>query len=79
VGADLRDGIRLLQDYGWLTADGPAQEDLGRWLAEQGRAEESAEMLAAARATYERIGATGWLARLEHLTGADPDQRLARL
>jgi hypothetical protein len=36
-------------------------------------------MLAAARATYERIGATGGLARLEQRTGADPDQRLARL
>jgi tetratricopeptide (TPR) repeat protein len=79
VEADLRDGVRLLGDFGWLTALGPAQEELGRWLAEQGRTDEADEMLAAARATYEQIGATGWLARLEQGTGADPDQRLARL
>jgi hypothetical protein len=79
VEADLRDGIRLLQEYGWPTAYGPAQEELGRWLAEQGRSDEAAEMLDAARATYEQIGAAGWLRRLDQQRGTDPGQRLARL
>jgi tetratricopeptide (TPR) repeat protein len=65
VETDLREGVRLLGDFGWLTALGPAQEELGRWLAEQGRTEESIEMLAAARATYEQISAPGWIAHLE--------------
>jgi class 3 adenylate cyclase/tetratricopeptide (TPR) repeat protein len=79
VETDLREGVQLLSDFGWLTALGPAQEELGRWLAEQSRDVESAEVLAAARATYEQIGATGWLRQLDQQAGADPDQRLARL
>jgi hypothetical protein len=79
VGADLRDGIRLLGDCGWLTADGPAQEGLGRWLAEQGRAEESAQMLAAARAPTNGSAPPAGSRVLSSAPAPTPDQRLARL
>jgi len=42
-----------------------AREDLGRWLVDEGSTAEAEPLLAAARTTYEEIGATGWLARLE--------------
>ena len=63
--AEMRRGIDALRSFSWRTASGPAQEHLARWLAEQGRADDAAEMLAAARSTYQEIGATGWLQRLD--------------
>jgi hypothetical protein len=65
VEGDLRAGIVELDAYGAVGYRGRAQEELGRWLLSQGRGTEAAPLLEAARATYEEIGAAGWLARLD--------------
>jgi hypothetical protein len=65
VEADLRAGITELDSYGALGYRARAQEELGNWLLSQGRGTEAASLLDAARATYEEIGAAGWLARLD--------------
>jgi hypothetical protein len=50
-----------------------ARAELGAWLTRQGRAEEAEPLLAQARATYERLRATAWLAELdEQLAGVRP-------
>ena len=67
VEADLRAGIEALEEYGAVPDRALAQEDLGRWLLEQGRAEEAGPHLEAARGTYTDLGATNWLARLDSL------------
>jgi class 3 adenylate cyclase len=68
VESDLRAGIDMLGAYGAVPDRALAQEDLGRWLVDQGRSGEAAELLDAARATYAELGATAWLARLERPT-----------
>ena len=65
VEADLRDGIRALDDIGAVAMRAQAQEDLARWLVDQGREAEAERFVAAARTTYEQTGALGWLARLD--------------
>jgi hypothetical protein len=65
VEADLRAGIAELDAYGAVGYRARAQEELGRWLSSQGRGTEAVPLLEAARATYEEIGAAGWLARLD--------------
>jgi tetratricopeptide (TPR) repeat protein len=67
VEADLRAGIEMLGKYGAVPDRALAQEDLGRWLAGQGRMTEAAEVIGAARATYTELGASAWLARLSSL------------
>jgi tetratricopeptide (TPR) repeat protein len=48
-----------------------ARAAYGAWLSRQGRIEEAEPLLAAARATYDALGAVAWLAELEGaLTGA---------
>ncbi|HET8559286.1 MAG TPA: adenylate/guanylate cyclase domain-containing protein [Marmoricola sp.] len=65
VEADLRAGIEMLEHYGAVPDRALAQEDLGRWLVEHGRAREGAALLEAARATYDELGASAWLQRVE--------------
>ena len=48
-----------------------ARAAYGVWLTRQGRAEDAAAQLAAARHTYEELGAVGWLRELdEELVGS---------
>jgi hypothetical protein len=42
----------------------------GEWLVEQGRATEAEPLLAEARETFERLGATPWLERAAEASGA---------
>jgi tetratricopeptide (TPR) repeat protein len=65
VEADLRVGVAELDDFGAIGLRARAQVDLGRWLVTQGRSDEADSLLDSARATYEEIGATGWLAHLD--------------
>jgi class 3 adenylate cyclase/tetratricopeptide (TPR) repeat protein len=62
VEADLRAGAAMLADFGAVLLAARAQEELGDWLIEQGRADEGEELVGRARATYEQAGAVGWLA-----------------
>jgi class 3 adenylate cyclase/tetratricopeptide (TPR) repeat protein len=70
VEADLRAGVDALIDYGAVVHAGRAYEELGRWLAARGRPDDAEHALARARSTYEQIGASGWLARLDVLDHA---------
>jgi len=63
--ADVSEAITRLDDFGARGMAAQAREDLGRWLVDEGSTAEAEPLLAAARTTYEEIGATGWLARLE--------------
>jgi tetratricopeptide (TPR) repeat protein len=65
VESDLRAGIAQLEAYGAVGHRARAQEEYGRWLLSQGRGTEASPLLEAARATYDEIGAAGWLARLD--------------
>ncbi len=74
---EMRAGIDALAAFGAAGFHAQAQEELGRWLATQGRAEEAVPLLDAARTKYAEIGATGWLAGLE--TWARTSQQAAAL
>jgi hypothetical protein len=63
-------GISALDGFGSVGGRACAQEELGRWLVDQGRPGEAAPLLAAARSTYVEIGALGWLARLDAFADA---------
>ncbi len=63
--AEARLGISNLETYGATPDRALAQEDLGRWLVEQGRSLDAEPLLEAARATFTELGATAWLARLD--------------
>ena len=65
VEADFRDGIAQLDAFGAVGFRARAQESYGRWLIDEGRISEGNDLIDAARATYEQIGANGWLARLD--------------
>jgi class 3 adenylate cyclase/tetratricopeptide (TPR) repeat protein len=65
IEADLRAGVAGLTTFGAVGDAARAEEELARWLISQGRADEAELLLAHARATYEQIGARGWLAQLD--------------
>ncbi len=65
VEADLRAGVVALADFGAIGLSARAEEDLGRWLVDQGRAAEGRLALDHARDVYHQIGATGWVAVLD--------------
>ncbi len=65
VEADLRAGVVALADFGAIGLSARAEEDLGRWLVDQGRAAEGAAALDRARQLYVEIDATGWAATLD--------------
>jgi hypothetical protein len=62
--------VRLAQEWGSAVEAAHASADLGTWLVSRGRAEEAATHLAAARATYESLGAVQWLRALDEQTAA---------
>jgi ABC-type amino acid transport substrate-binding protein len=63
--SELRVGMNALAGLGAVGFHAQAQEELACWLATEQREEEAAALLAAARATYDKIGANGWLSRLD--------------
>jgi hypothetical protein len=65
VESDLRRGIVELEAFGARGLRAQAQEDLARWLVDQGRAPEARELVDHARATYTEMGADGWLQKLD--------------
>ena len=66
----MRDGVDALAALGAVGFHAQAQEELGRWLVTQGRADEARSLLATARATYADIGAAGWLSGLDSYQAA---------
>jgi class 3 adenylate cyclase/tetratricopeptide (TPR) repeat protein len=68
IESDLNAAVAALGDFGAVPDNARAQATLGRWLAAQGRLADAELHLVAARAMYERLGATAWLRELE--TGA---------
>jgi hypothetical protein len=73
VEADLRAGIAGLEDFGAVGLAARAKEDLARWLASLGRADEAALLTAQSRSTYREIGAQGWLAAADARLSGVPD------
>ena len=65
VEADLRTGVAGLQAFGAVVDAARAEEELAHWLNTQDRADEAEPLLTHVRATYEEIGAHGWLAQME--------------
>jgi hypothetical protein len=65
IEAELRAGTDELDRCGVVVWRAHAQEDLGRLLLAQGRADEAAPFIEAARETYAALGASSWLARVE--------------
>ena len=61
----MRAGVDALAAFGAMGFHAQAEEELARWLFVRHRGDEAAPLLAAARATYTDIGATGWLAKLD--------------
>ena len=61
----LRAGAAGLDAFGAVGLAARAKEDLARWLAAQGRGDEAADLREQARATYQEIGALGWLTQLD--------------
>jgi hypothetical protein len=64
VELDLRGSVAAFETLGCLTWAAQATEDIARWLAEQGRAEEALAGTVEALRRYDEIGATGAAARL---------------
>jgi len=65
VESELRAGIEALRTFGACGFQAQAEQELGRWLVTQGRTEEAAPLLDAARTAFAEIGASGWLAKLD--------------
>jgi hypothetical protein len=65
VEAGLRRAIIDLADYGAVPARARTQQELGEWLRSVGRSAEADELFEAARATYQQLGAQGWLRELD--------------
>jgi hypothetical protein len=65
VEGELRAGLAGLDAFGAVGLHAQAQERVARWLLDRGRPGDAAPLLDAARQTYERIGAAGWVARID--------------
>jgi hypothetical protein len=68
VEQDLLDAIAALDAFGAVPDRARAQATLGAWLTQQGRANEAAPHLDAARATFNELRATRWLRTLDYTT-----------
>ena len=66
----LLDAIERLDALGAAPDRARTQAVLGRWLITRGRPGDAAQHLAAARATYADLGASGWLRELDSVSGA---------
>ena len=64
IERDFREGIKALDMYRAKPWAAQAREDFGRWLVDQGRAEEARTPLAEAHVMYEEMGALRWLSEL---------------
>jgi hypothetical protein len=65
-----REALSTARSWGSVVHEAHVQADLGCWLIRQGRDDEGAELVAAARGCYEGLGATRWLESLERRAGA---------
>ena len=65
IEAGLRRAIEIYGRWGSAVRVARTRADLASWLAGQGRDAEAAPLLDQARATFEQIGATAWLAATE--------------
>jgi hypothetical protein len=63
----LREGIAALDAFGAVPDAARTRHALGTWLVQQGRTAEAGELLSAARAVYEELGAAAWLEELGSL------------
>jgi class 3 adenylate cyclase/tetratricopeptide (TPR) repeat protein len=68
----LREAAQCFEAWGSPLWRARTLADLGVWLERQGRAEEAAAELGAARSTYEELGANGLLAELDQRLTAVP-------
>jgi class 3 adenylate cyclase/tetratricopeptide (TPR) repeat protein len=66
----LREAAESFEEWGSPLWRARTTADLGLWLERQGRAEEAATELAAARSAYEEMGAHGLLAQLDEQLAA---------
>ncbi len=73
VEADLRTGVAALGAFGAVGLGARAEEELARWLVDQGRGDEAAQLIDRVAATYSDIGADGWLARLNAWSETQPE------
>ena len=60
-----RDALDAARTWHSRPTTAQCQETLGTWLTTQGRGDEAAPLITAAREEYERLGAAHWLRRLE--------------
>jgi len=65
VEAHLRTAIAESQNWKSAGTVARCQADLGAWLTRQGRADEAVDLLADARATFDRLGAVAWTRQLD--------------
>jgi class 3 adenylate cyclase/tetratricopeptide (TPR) repeat protein len=64
VEAELRAAVDALEAFGAAGLHARAEEELGRWLHDQGRDADARPLLASAAATYRDMAAAGWLSEL---------------
>lgn len=64
-------GVAGLTSFGAVGDAARAEEELARWLISQDRAAEAEPLLVHVHATYEQIGAPGWLARMDSAVTAE--------
>ncbi len=65
VESHFSEAVAVARQWRSPVAVARAQADLGVWLTHQGRAEEAADVLDEARATFERLGAVRWAEQLD--------------
>lgn len=65
VESSMRSAITGFREWGAAPYRARAEAELGTWLVDQGRTEEAAPLLEAARARFAELGATTWLQQLE--------------
>ncbi|VXB10344.1 adenylate/guanylate cyclase domain-containing protein [Aeromicrobium sp. 9AM] len=70
VEAAYRDALATAQAWGSTLHEAHVRADLGVWLHRQGRVPEGSELVASARAFYERVGALRWLELLDRRIAA---------
>lgn len=72
IDDDLAAGVAAFTAYGSPPELARAQVRYGRWLLGQGRVVDAEALLAAARDTFEQLGATAWLSELPAISSPVP-------